>query len=250
MQLIPTIIFEDAAIIVVDKPAGMMVHADGRHDHPTLSDWLLEKYPELEGVGEEQKLSDGTVINRPGIVHRLDRETSGVMVVARTQKAFDALKGQFQNRETRKTYRVFVYGNLKDERGIINKAIGSSRGGAGPRSAKLPHGKMRDALTTYRTIIRSADVSYAEAFPKTGRTHQIRVHFSAIQHPIVGDKLYGKARQPVLGFTRVALHAYTLSFVHPVVGEEQTFSAPIPQDFLEAEAALTSHIQCAEHDCA
>ncbi len=234
----PTIIFEDEAIIVVNKPAGVMVHADGKHNYPTLVEWLLRRYPELKGVGEEQKLADGTVIDRPGIVHRLDRETSGVLVVARTQEAFDALKEQFAQRETRKTYRAFVYGNLKDDRGIINKPIGSSRGGAGPRSAKLPHGKMRDALTTYRTMLRSPDVSYAEVFPKTGRTHQIRVHFAAIQHPVVGDRLYGAARGLLLGFTRVALHAYTLSIVHPTTQEEKTFTAPLPQDFLAAEAEL------------
>lgn len=240
----PTILHEDEAIIVVDKPSGMSVHTDGKHDYPTLVAWLLEKYPDLVGVGEEQRLADGTIIDRPGIVHRLDRETSGVLVVARTQEAFDQLKAQFQERETRKTYRAFVYGNLKDERGIINKPIGSGRGGVGPRSARAPHGETRDALTMYRVIANSASTpienraAYVEVFPKTGRTHQIRVHFSLIQHPIVGDVLYGSRRGPLLGFERLALHAYTLTFAHPATNKEVTYTAPLPPDFVAAEALL------------
>jgi 23S rRNA pseudouridine1911/1915/1917 synthase len=240
----PTILYEDEAIIVVDKPSGMSVHTDGKHDYPTLVAWLIVQYPELVGVGEVQTLPSGEVIERPGIVHRLDRETSGVLVVARTQASFDSLKEQFHDRETRKTYRAFVYGNLKDERGIINKPIGSGRGGVGPRSARAPHGEVRDALTMYKVLANSAPLplenraAYVEVFPKTGRTHQIRVHFSLIQHPIVGDVLYGSRRAPLLGFTRLALHAYNLTFTHPTTGKEVTYTAPLPPDFVAAEAAL------------
>jgi 23S rRNA pseudouridine1911/1915/1917 synthase len=234
----PTLIYEDESIIVVNKPAGIMVHEDGVHAYPTLVDWLIKKFPELRGVGEPQTLTNGTEIERPGIVHRLDRETSGVLVVARTQQAFDALKEQFQNREVRKTYRAFVYGGLKDERGIIDKPIGSARGGLGPRSAKLPHGQLRDAVTVYRVLAHGAGASYVDVFPKTGRTHQIRVHFAAIQHPVVGDRMYASRRPAILGFSRVALHAHALSFTHPQTGEPVQFESPLPADFVAAEAAL------------
>lgn len=234
----PSVIYEDADIVVLNKPAGLPVHADGRHERATLVDWLRVAYPELKGVGEEQTLADGTVIERPGIVHRIDRETSGVLVVARTQQAFEFLKEQFQAREVKKVYRAFVYGPLKEERGIIDKPIGSSRGGRGPRSATRPHGTMREAQTVYRVLHNGAGAAYVEAFPKTGRTHQIRVHFSAIQHPIVRDTLYAPSRPAILGFTRLALHAYSISFVHPTTGREVLFEAPLPADFVEAQRQL------------
>jgi 23S rRNA pseudouridine1911/1915/1917 synthase len=233
----PTVIYEDADIIVVNKPAGLAVHADGRHERDTLVDWLIVNYPELKGVGEEQTLPSGEVIERPGIVHRIDRETSGVMVVARNKNSFQFIKEQFQNREVKKTYRAFVYGVINDERGIIDKPIGSSRGGLGPRSARRPLGTTREAQTMFRVISRGKEATYLEAFPKTGRTHQIRVHFAAIQKPIVADRLYAPGRAPILGFNRLALHAYTISFTHPG-GREVAFEAPLPVDFVEAEGKL------------
>ena len=233
----PVVIYEDADIIVIDKPAGMPVHADGRHERATLVDWLAVRYPELKGVGETQTLADGTVIERPGIVHRIDRETSGIMVVARNADSYEFLKEQFKEREVKKVYRAFVYGVINDERGIIDKPIGSSRGGLGPRSARRPLGTTREAQTMYRVIERGEGATYVEVFPKTGRTHQIRVHFAAIQKPIVADVLYAPSRPPILGFTRLALHALSVSFTHPN-GEEVSFSAPLPADFVEAEQKL------------
>jgi 23S rRNA pseudouridine1911/1915/1917 synthase len=221
--LIPEIIYEDAQLLVVNKPAGMIVYPDGKHDYPALSHWLAEKY----GEGGFH------------FVHRIDRETSGVLVVAKDEKTHEFLKEQFQNRDVRKTYRAFVLGNLKDERGMINKPIGSSRGGSGPRSAKQPHGTMRDALTIYKTLGRGGGTTYVEVFPKTGRTHQIRVHFSAIGHPIVADSLYGSVGggTRVLGFKRLALHALSIAITLPS-GKEMTFSAPLPEDFITAEQEL------------
>jgi 23S rRNA pseudouridine1911/1915/1917 synthase len=230
----PAVIYEDKDIIVLNKPAGLPIHADGRHERATLVDWLLVNYPEIKDVGEEQRLTDGTIIDRPGIVHRLDADTSGVLVVARNQKSFEFLKSQFQNRETRKVYRAVVYGPLKDERGIIDKPIGTARGGKGPRSARTPHGTMRDAQTAYHVLAKTPEASYVEVFPRTGRTHQIRVHFSAIQHPVVCDKLYAPGRPALLGFTRLALHALSLAFQHPD-GREVIFEAPLPADFAEVE---------------
>lgn len=230
----PTVIYEDESILVINKPAGLQVHADGKHERKTLADWLLVHYPELKGIGEGQVLPDGTRIDRPGIVHRIDRETSGILVVAKTQSAFLKLKKQFQDREVKKTYRAFVHGALKTERGIINKPIGSGRGGGAPRSSTRPHGKVREAETVYRVLKAGKDASYIEAFPKTGRTHQIRVHLSSVGHPIVGDVLYAPNRPAILGFARLALHALSISFLHPN-GKEVLFEAPPPADFAEAE---------------
>jgi len=220
----PTIIYEDAELLVVNKPAGMIVYPDGKHAYPALSEWL-DTYKKTGRFSEYY------------FVHRIDRETSGLLIVALTEEAYAFLKEQFQEREVKKTYRAFVYGTLKVDRGVIDKPIGSSRGGKGPRSAKLPHGTMREAVTAYRVIERGEGATYVEAFPKTGRTHQIRVHFSAVQHPIVADVLYASRRAPILGFERLALHALTVSFTHPS-GKEVTFTAPLPEDFIRAEKLL------------
>ncbi len=237
----PAVIYEDDAIIVVNKPNGWSVHGDGRHTYPTVVEWLLMHYKDIAHVGESQTLSNGVVIERPGIVHRLDRETSGVMVVARTQKAFESLKRQFHDHGVRKVYRAFVYGGIKDDRGIIEKPIGSGRNGLAPRSARAPHGVMREAITAYRVIERVPEASHVEVFPKTGRTHQIRVHFASVGHPVVCDVLYGGVRLPLLGFTRLALHALSLSFKHPTSKKEVSFDAPLPTDFLNAEISLHRH---------
>jgi 23S rRNA pseudouridine1911/1915/1917 synthase len=217
----PKILYEDAELLVVNKPAGMIVYPDGKHDYPALSHWLEKKY----GEGNFH------------FVHRIDRETSGVLVVARTEAAHEFLKNQFAEREIKKTYRAFVHGVLKEERGVIDKPIGSSRGGRGPRSATLPHGTMREAVTAYRVVERGSNATYVEAFPKTGRTHQIRVHFSAIQHPIIADQLYAPSRPKLLGFLRLALHAYSIVCMHPN-GTEMRFEAPLPEDFIKAEKLL------------
>jgi 23S rRNA pseudouridine1911/1915/1917 synthase len=215
----PAILFEDADLVVVDKPAGMIVHPDGKHDYPALDAWLREKYGEIF------------------LVHRIDRETSGVLAVARNEKTYEHIKQQFKDRSVRKTYRAFVHGNFKDERGIIDRAIGSARGGLGPRSARDPYGTTRDAVTMYKRLQNGDGVAYIEVFPKTGRTHQIRVHMAGIGHPIVADRLYGPGRPSTLGFDRLALHALSLSLTHPK-GGDMTFSAPLPADFVAAEGAL------------
>ena len=249
----PTILYEDADVVVVDKPSGMIVYPDGKHDYPALSSWLEEKF----GVPALLEVKDGEGEAGPSgskagfhFVHRIDRETSGVLVVAKSAEAHAFLKAQFQERDVRKVYRAFVYGVIKDERGIIDKPIGSARGGRGPRSALRPHGEMRDALTTYKVLARSNSleaksskleaVSYVEVRPKTGRTHQIRVHFAAIQRPIVCDVLYAPGRPALLGFSRLALHALSITINLPS-GEERTFSAPLPADFVAAEKLLTKN---------
>lgn len=216
------IIYEDDTIVVVDKPAGMIVYPDGKHDYPALSAWLEEKY------GKDNF----------HFVHRIDRETTGVLVVAKTERMHAYLKKQFQDREIKKIYRAFVHGALKEERGQIERPIGSARGGRGPRSATRPHGVQREASTTWKRLANGAGVAYIEAFPKTGRTHQIRVHCAAIQHPIVMDQLYGPGRVETLGFKRLALHALSITVMLPG-SKEKTFKAPLPADFLAAEKKLT-----------
>ncbi len=217
----PAIVFENDDVVVVDKPSGMIVHPDGTHDYPALTQWLASRYGE------------GGYF----LVHRIDRETSGVLMVAKTEAAHAHLKEQFQDREVRKTYRAFVYGVIKDDRGIIDKPIGGSRGGRGPRSALRPHGTTREAVTAFRVLKRGHDTTYLEVMPKTGRTHQIRVHLASIQRPIVCDQLYAPSRPGLLGFERLALHAFSLTLTLPS-GEEHTFAAPLPPDFLEAEKKL------------
>lgn len=215
----PSILFEDEELVVVDKPSGMIVYPDGKHDYPALDQWLQQRYGEVF------------------LVHRIDRETSGVLIAARTERTQEFLKAQFKNRETRKTYRAFVYGTFVDDRGIIDKPIGSARGGLGPRSAKAPYGTTRDAVTAWRRVRGGEGASYIEVFPKTGRTHQIRVHMASVGRPIICDVLYAHGRPPMLGFKRLALHALSLTFVHPN-GKEMTVEAPLPPDFIAAEAAL------------
>ncbi|PIR85038.1 RluA family pseudouridine synthase [Candidatus Kaiserbacteria bacterium CG10_big_fil_rev_8_21_14_0_10_45_20] len=235
------ILYENDDIVVVNKPSGISMHQDGRKEavpEETVSDWFIEKFPMARDVGESITLSDGTELKKPGVVHRLDKMTSGVVVLVKNQDTYQALKEQFQSRGIKKTYRAFVWGEVKKERGIITFPVGRSRSDFRKRSAE-PHAKppLREARTDYRVICKKSGVSYVEAMPHTGRTHQIRVHFKALNHPIIGDTLYAPKRKGALGFTRLALHAHSLSFTLPT-GEKQTFVAPLPQDFMDAEQQL------------
>jgi 23S rRNA pseudouridine1911/1915/1917 synthase len=234
----PEILFEDNYLLVVNKPSGLMVHPDGKHTEPTLTDWLLVQYPQLKGVGESLTLSNGMVIDRPGIVHRLDRETSGVMVVAKNQETFLELKEKFKSREVEKVYNAFLYGTLPEARGVINKPIGKSTQDFRKFSAQRgARGALREAVTQYEVLCASGRHSFVEMRPKTGRTHQLRVHAKAIHHPVVGDTLYAPNHPPALGFTRLALHAHTLT-IPMRDGSSRTFEAPLPEDFLHALALL------------
>lgn len=232
------ILYEDEHILAIDKPAGLMVHGDGRSDEPTLVDWILEKYPALRDVGEPMTLADGTTIMRPGIVHRLDRETSGVLLIAKTPQAHERLKGQFQKHTIEKIYRAFVCGVMKRERGVIDRPIGRSTSDIRQWSAQRgARGEMRQAITHYRVLAWGNGFSYLELRPMTGRTHQIRVHLKAFNHPVVGDILYGGEQGAALGFERCALHAVSIAFTLPG-GARITVTAPLPNDFLEAEKRL------------
>jgi 23S rRNA pseudouridine1911/1915/1917 synthase len=236
------ILYEDSDIAAVNKPSGLMVHPDGRSDGPFLTDWILKKFPDTATVGEPAHAHDGTKIERPGIVHRLDRETSGVLLVAKTAAGHACLKQQFKDRTIKKKYVAFVWGDLEEEFGTIDRPIGRSSGDFRKWSAQRgARGEVRDA-ETYWTKLGYAALGEAkdqqsftlmEAEPKTGRTHQIRVHFAAIQHPVVGDSLYAPSRPKALDFERTALHARSIEFDN-VAGKRIRVEAPLPEDFVRA----------------
>lgn len=240
------ILYEDADMIVVDKPAEVLVHNDGHSSEPTIVDWLLVRNPDVKGVGEETSSPQGEVLERSGVVHRLDRDTSGVLVLAKTAAAFAHLKRQFHDRLVKKTYRTFVYGRMSAQTGTIDRAIGRSASDFRKRSAmRGAKGRLREAVTHWRRLrvgqYEGEDFSYLEVQPVTGRTHQIRVHLRALERPVVGDQLYGGYKgehSNNLGLSRLALHAFSLCLTLPS-GEVQTFTAPEPAEFNAAEERLT-----------
>ena len=237
----PKILYEDADVVAIDKPAGVMVHADGVSKEETVADWFAKRYPDSDEVGETQRLKDGTEVTRPGIVHRLDVDTSGVLVLAKTQEAHAFLKDAFKNREVKKTYLAVTYGVPKEKKGVIDFPIGRSRKDFRLRSAQpKAKGMLRDAITKYEVIGADATQKHAliKVMPETGRTHQIRVHLKAIHYPIVGDPLYAPNHPAVLGLSRLALHAYSLDLPLPS-GTRTTVTAPLPADFAASLQGFT-----------
>jgi 23S rRNA pseudouridine1911/1915/1917 synthase len=232
------ILYEDKDVLVINKPAGLVVHSDGKTKEKTLVDWILKKYPRMKNVGEPIILDDGTKILRPGIVHRIDRDTTGALIIAKNQKSFEFLKGQFKNRKVHKVYQAFVYGDLKEERGMIDRPIGRSSNDFRKWSAQRGmRGERREAITYYKVLNKKDDITFIEAIPKTGRTHQIRVHFSAINHPLIQDSLYAAPfylnKKQQLGFKRIALHARELEITLPS-RKLLNIVAPYPEDFENA----------------
>jgi 23S rRNA pseudouridine1911/1915/1917 synthase len=228
------ILYEDADIVAVNKPSGVMTHPDGKTTEETASDWFAAHYPASREVGETQRLQDGTEIRRPGIVHRLDRETSGVLVFTKTPEAHALLKNAFQERLAHKTYLAFVYGVLKEKKGIIDFPIGRSTQDFRLRSAQpKAKGLLRDALTRWETVSDIGTHTLLKAMPETGRTHQIRVHLKAIHHPVVCDPLYAPNQKCDLGFNRLGLHAYQLEVQLPS-GGNKVITAPVPEDLAVA----------------
>ncbi len=231
----PRILAENDFLVALDKPAGLIVHSDGRTEESSLSDWILKHYPALEMVGEPWLSPQGNWYPRPGIVHRLDRTTSGVIILAKTDEAYHYLKGEFKARRIAKRYRAIVYGHMQDDEGEIVATIARSkevprRWYAKTTTAEDP----RAAISAWRVVRRRDDtepISDVEVMPRTGRTHQIRVHFAHIGHALVSDPLYAKDRVPRLGFTRPALHALTLSVCLPH-GVREEYESPLPKEFL------------------
>jgi len=241
MNITPEILFENEQVVVINKPYGLLVHADGKSDVSTVVDWFLEKYPDAKGVGEPATDRDGNELERSGVVHRLDRETSGVMILAKTAEAYDHLKTQFHDRLVHKEYRALVYGRINDRWGTINRAIGRSAKDHRRRSAERgAKGVLRVAITEFERIgmgeYKDEPFSYVKLFPKTGRTHQLRAHMRAVDRPIVADGLYAehlKDRSNHLDLDRMALHAHILELALPG-GEMERFIAPVPQALEEA----------------
>ena len=218
------VVYLDADVIVIDKPSGLVVHPGAGHAKGTLANALIHHFPEVALIGNE---------DRPGIVHRLDMDTSGVMVVARSPLAYTELMRQFKKRVVWKTYLGLVWGRVSGTEGKINWPLGRHPGKGQRISIKARNPKKAETFFQVQRLFR--DTTLLEIRPITGRTHQIRVHLAAAGHPIVGDPIYGRKKAP-REFPRLFLHAHTLSFIHPSTGERLTFASPLPPD-LEAVIA-------------
>ncbi|MDF0540900.1 RluA family pseudouridine synthase [Sphingobium sp. H39-3-25] len=230
-----TILFEDDYLIVVDKPAGMVVHPAAGNADGTLVNALLHHCAgRLSGIGG---------VARPGIVHRIDKDTSGLLVVAKTDKAHEGLARQFKDHSIQRRYAAIVFGHPRPASGTIDTWIGRSDSDR-KKMAVQREGRGKHAVTHYNVTHRLRESAMVECRLETGRTHQVRVHMAHIGHPLIGDPVYGRTQKgfksilETLGFKRQALHARTLGFMHPVHDESLTFESPIPADMQE----LFSHL--------
>lgn len=239
------VIFENQDFLVVSKPSGMLVHPTNNSQlttNNTLTDWLTEKYPEIKTVGDPST-SSGQANLRPGIVHRLDKETSGVMVIAKTQEAFEILKTKFKNREIKKAYLSLVLGKMNADSGEIILPIAKSKKSTKRTTRIRPGQKNSEAKTNWKLLKTYSDqsgniLSLLEVVPKTGRTHQIRVHLAAISHPVAGDYLYGRKTTRSFRETlqRIFLHAKSLEFYWDK--SFYSFESEIPDELKEFLASL------------
>ena len=211
-----TLLYEDDYLLVIDKPKDMVVHPSAGHRKGTLVNAVLNYVKE----------SDREDDDRPGIVHRLDKGTTGVIIIAKDRKTQEILSSQFHERTVQKVYRVVVEGTLRFEQGFVEGLIGRH-----PRERKkmaMVQKGGRNSFSEYRVLERLKGFTYVEVYPKTGRTHQIRVHLAHIGHPIVGDELYGRQAKRLTD--RPLLHAHRISFDHPATGERITVEARVPED--------------------
>ena len=216
----PEIVFKNKDLVVLNKPAGLLMHGDGRGEENTLASWLVINFPEVRNIGDKPQ-------ERPGIVHRLDKDTSGIVLVPRNQEYFEYLKDLFASGKIQKTYLAIVRGILKTKEGTINTSI-SLKPGTTKRT--VHGGKMtKSAITLYKVLKEFHSASLVEVRPKTGRTHQIRVHMASIGHPVLGDTLYGSKKNEE-GAPRQMLHAHSIELeLEP--GRAIRFAADPPVDF-------------------
>lgn len=233
----PKVLYESPELLGVDKPAGIVVHppkVTGRKfvPEPTLTDWLSGRYPELREVGDDPE-------NRPGIVHRLDKETSGILLVPRSQEYFLYLKSLFQSHLIRKTYLALVHGVPREASGVINRPIGIKTGTV--KRSVFSDKMAKPAVTRYALqksflLPNGEPVSLLEVWPETGRTHQIRIHLKSLGHAIVGDPLYGWKKEP-RAVARMMLHASEIEFDNRP-GHRLVLGAPLPEGFLREGTEL------------
>ncbi|MCR5809769.1 MAG: RluA family pseudouridine synthase [Clostridiales bacterium] len=219
------IVYQDDDIAVINKPKGMVVHPAAGNPDGTLVNAIMYHVKDLSGVGGEM---------RPGIVHRIDRMTSGLLVIAKNDRAHAFLSDQLKTHSVSRVYYALCDGNFREDGGTVDAPIARSRNDR-KKMAVDPAG--RNAVTHWRVLERFGDVTFLRLELETGRTHQIRVHMSHIKHPIVGDEVYGRARNK-LGIVGQALHAGELRLIHPSTGELMTFTAPLPEEFENALAKL------------
>lgn len=230
MKFEPSIVYENDDFLVINKPSGLITHKKNVEDtQPTVVDWVLKNYSELEDIGEPF-IASGKEVPRAGIVHRLDKDTSGLMVVAKNNDAFFYFKNLFQTRKIKKYYLALAHGQLKEPKGVISSPLG--RIGL-KRTTRVTGKKLidkKEAETEYKTIKKYKDYTLLELMPKTGRTHQLRVHLNSIGHPVAGDIVYGfKKLSPPPGLNRLFLHAYKLEF--PAIdGKLFVLEADLPED--------------------
>ncbi|MEO0409162.1 MAG: RluA family pseudouridine synthase [Cyanobacteria bacterium P01_A01_bin.135] len=226
------ILYEDDALIIINKPAGMVVHPAPGHPSGTLVNALLAHCPDLQGIGG---------VERPGIVHRLDKDTTGAIVVAKTEPAMHHLQGQIQAKTARREYLAVVHGAPSDTEGSVCAPIGRHPGDR-QRMAVVPLEKGRYALTHWQVKERLGPYSLMQFRLDTGRTHQIRVHSAHIGHPVVGDPVYSSGRLPGVNLPGQALHAYRLSLIHPLTGVAVEATAPLPQTLTKLLNVLRSRL--------
>jgi 23S rRNA pseudouridine1911/1915/1917 synthase len=224
-----TVLYEDRFLLVIDKPAGLTVHPGSGEKSGTMANALAYHFGELSRV-------QGPM--RPGIVHRLDKDTSGVILVAKDDQTHHGLASQFRERTVRKTYLAVVRGVVELDADLVSAPIGAHKRMPTRMSVRFDVG--RPSETFYEVVERFPRHTLVRCMPKTGRTHQIRIHMEFIGHPLVGDKLYGGTEPALLAYCRrQALHAHRISFRHPVTGDEMTFESPMPADM----TALVEHLR-------
>lgn len=226
------ILYMDNFLIVINKPSDMVVYPAAGHSRGTLMNAVAYQSKKLASIGAPL---------RPGVVHRLDKDTSGVMVIALDDKAYYGLVEQFRERTINRKYKAFIYGSLKNDTGEISAKIGRSASDRKKMSTEARRGK--EAVTTWKVLSSFKGATLVEAKLGTGRTHQIRVHFSSIGHPVLGDKTYGKktaidAGNKKIIFPRQMLHAELLGFTHPITSEYMEFTAEMPEDMQEVAGIL------------